>query len=703
MTKIITPKLSVFKGLNNALSPCSYKYIEGTAYVSDNSRINQAGLWAEQPALSACTTPPEQQESPFGNGNHVKNCAVEGVNQIITKIDSNESVAVGPNRYLYSAGNSGSNEVQTIHYVSGTGNFTLTYDGQTTGNIAHDATAATIVTALKALSNIGASDVSGSGGPFNTDDVVITFIGDLAATDVPLMVFTSTAVVGTVTETTKGARGRVKYQDKNGSNGSCTAQTPPSTCSAATGDGTSARGENGIYYYMCTYFDNDRKRESLPSAADSAEIDHADGAKDRIVVTTSWATSAKRIRIYRTKRTSATDGIYNATNIFYFVTELSSGRTYTDYLHDTEIESREYDGRGSPPPKGIDCLIPYNNRMLYFCRDGFLYWSSADQPEDIALEYTVEIDSEDVTCKPLLSLNTYGESKFEIAELAGQRVTAAMQKGGVVWVWTAGMTGYIQATNNLEGYRFHVVRRGIGAVSDKVLADTPCGIFGADRQGVWLLSNTGKINRLSDGQIDIKAGTGKSTALAQSDITDSFGVWLPTLKEYWWCVGGDTQIVYQANRGVFVGPYSLAIVGGCNFESTGGMQAFLNDGSIPLVGVDAEEPSSPTKAQEIGFWMGQSSLSMVKDKLQVEILYDSITATKTVTVMVYQNNVASTTGATDSGNHSHTDDNLVGLVEPNNSGRMHYVKITIPSDCAAPIAKIGYRANVVPWNEKSLR
>jgi hypothetical protein len=56
--------------------------------------------------------------------------------------------------------------------VQTSGNFTLTYLGQTTGNIAYNATAAAVQTALSALSSIptGAVAVTGAaGGPYNID------------------------------------------------------------------------------------------------------------------------------------------------------------------------------------------------------------------------------------------------------------------------------------------------------------------------------------------------------------------------------------------------------------------------------------------------------------------------------------------------------------------------------------------------------
>lgn len=76
------------------------------------------------------------------------------------------------------------NEIQTVsvHHATG-GTFTLTFDGQTTGNIAYDATAGTVETALEALSNITNVTVTGTGAP--DDPWVITFMD--STDDVPLM------------------------------------------------------------------------------------------------------------------------------------------------------------------------------------------------------------------------------------------------------------------------------------------------------------------------------------------------------------------------------------------------------------------------------------------------------------------------------------------------------------------------------------
>lgn len=74
----------------------------------------------------------------------------------------------------------GNNEVQTVTLTGSPagGNFTLTFGGNTTANIAYNASAATVQTRLEALASIGSGNVSvtgSAGGPWT-----VQFIGSLA-------------------------------------------------------------------------------------------------------------------------------------------------------------------------------------------------------------------------------------------------------------------------------------------------------------------------------------------------------------------------------------------------------------------------------------------------------------------------------------------------------------------------------------------
>lgn len=465
--------------------------------------------------------------------------------------------------------------------------------------------------------------------------------------------------------------------------------TPP-TQSAITenNDGIASRAENGTYYYMVTFFDNIYKRESLPSNVLLGEVDG--DTKDNITVASgSGATPDKRLRFYRTKRIGAADDMYSPVNRFYFLGELTSGTQYKDYLHDSEIADTEYEGRGSVPPSDIDCLASFNDRMLYF-KDNILYWSSAGQPQEVAQKYTITLSDpnpdQTVRCVPKLSVGSYGEAKFEITELSGHKVKAAMPLFGKLYVWTDSMTGYIEATNRLEGYRFHLLHEGIGVTSDKVLALSPYGLFGADRQGMWLLTPNGRIKRLTDNRIDLSAG--EDTTFRNLDFVNSFGCWVPALNEYWWGVSGQI-IAYQANRDIFVGPYSYVVSGGCTVFTETGAHAYLTG---------AKTPSLTTKDGVVHYlelWMGQSAPTTIKERLMVEVVHSEV-PNSSVTAKVYQNVITSETGATDSGDISYSES--TGRIAPSGVGRFFKLNLTLPA-AGAPVAMVNYRYTPVGWSD----
>lgn len=94
------------------------------------------------------------------------------------------------------------NEVQQIT-TTGTptgGTFTLTYDGQTTGNLAFNASAANVQAALVLLPNIGANNVVCAGGALPTA-ITITFQGALAGLDVSQITLGTNALTGGSTPT----------------------------------------------------------------------------------------------------------------------------------------------------------------------------------------------------------------------------------------------------------------------------------------------------------------------------------------------------------------------------------------------------------------------------------------------------------------------------------------------------------------------
>lgn len=103
---------------------------------------------------------------------------------------------------------SGVDEVQTVTITGGptAGNFTLTFNGTTTANIAFNAAATAVEDALETALGNGNFRVTGSaGGPYT-----VTFFNDWGNQDVPLMTAAHTFTGGTspaigVAEATKGS------------------------------------------------------------------------------------------------------------------------------------------------------------------------------------------------------------------------------------------------------------------------------------------------------------------------------------------------------------------------------------------------------------------------------------------------------------------------------------------------------------------
>lgn len=90
------------------------------------------------------------------------------------------------------------NEVQSLTAngtVSG-GHYHVIYGGQTSGTIAYDANAATIETALEAMSSIGTDNVAVTGGPVSTTPVILTFREDLGKQNLDAVTLDVTAITG---------------------------------------------------------------------------------------------------------------------------------------------------------------------------------------------------------------------------------------------------------------------------------------------------------------------------------------------------------------------------------------------------------------------------------------------------------------------------------------------------------------------------
>lgn len=107
--------------------------------------------------------------------------------------------------------NAPANEVQSLA-TSGSptgGTVTLTFNGQSTAPIAYNAAASAVQSALEALDNVNAGEVTAAGGALGTAPVTLTFSGRYAGANVPKMTVTSALTGGTnpsaaITVTTEG-------------------------------------------------------------------------------------------------------------------------------------------------------------------------------------------------------------------------------------------------------------------------------------------------------------------------------------------------------------------------------------------------------------------------------------------------------------------------------------------------------------------
>lgn len=165
---------------------------------NDSDATLQIGIGGASPDDDAIMTP-----KAIGDSNVPKFFTVADFDGVLADALRSSSPRLDPQVNLtwkINFNGPGTNEVQTVTITRNPtgGTFTLTYSGQTTGAIAFDATAATVATALKALSNIGDSDVTvtgPAGGPW-----VVTFVGALGETNVAQMTGNGASLTGVYNE-----------------------------------------------------------------------------------------------------------------------------------------------------------------------------------------------------------------------------------------------------------------------------------------------------------------------------------------------------------------------------------------------------------------------------------------------------------------------------------------------------------------------
>ena len=150
-----------------------------------------------QPQQIQQSIPPEVGGSLFARGSYKGGVHGEGQVMMVPR----GGLGLAELFYAFTGGNIVETDVvdnfgqavNEVHLIEGSGTigggtWTVTVNGQTTGTIAHSANAATIQTALEALSNVEPGDVMVSGGPIASDDVELAFSGNLGGQAVTVTV-----------------------------------------------------------------------------------------------------------------------------------------------------------------------------------------------------------------------------------------------------------------------------------------------------------------------------------------------------------------------------------------------------------------------------------------------------------------------------------------------------------------------------------
>jgi len=502
----------------------------------------------------------------------------------------------------------------------------------------------------------------------------------------------TTRLISDIGVATEGQNGYVYYIDsvlKKRTSTSVTATvtqedaiTPVLTSVIAGSTSSLGRIEDGVYYYIVTNYNDTIKRESLPSAAREIEFDSS--TANGIAVLSDTLDAGTTRRVYRTKRINQDEGEYNAPNRFYYIGD-STTTTFTDYRSDEEL-TVEYEGRGTVF-LNPDFIVSYNDRMLYF-KNNDLWWSSSGRPEEVARKYSVVYNPATGTTGtftldsfPKIA-NGYGEAKIEISELAGETITGAIEKDGKMWIFTASMMGFLKESYSGEGYLFSIHRRGVGVINNACLQSCEHGIFGFDASGMWLLDNSNRVRRLTDNRVDLGDFTYGAT---------NFGVWNPNLNEYWMCEGTGTPktiVAYQADRNIFVGPYtSLTATAGCSWYS--GTEAF------GLMSTYKTEEN--TGSFTLTFYLGQSSPTTIKQRIAVEAVQTDGTKSLIVAVRAGANKTLVTAATASTTTESQTAVRSTASL----TGRMIKADITVAA--ASALSTINYRYEPIEWSEKDGR
>ncbi|HUX15623.1 MAG TPA: hypothetical protein VMW52_04070 [Phycisphaerae bacterium] len=509
---------------------------------------------------------------------------------------------------------------------------------------------------------------------------------------------------------------------------------PPTTPTCATADDTTSRILRGARNYVATHYDERRNVRSLPSTAHVfAEADlAADNAKKVQVTSVATGGEAATQESWRSQRTSVYDAEIGDMTHFQRVGPIT-GTPADDKRSDEELRrDGRLDCRGGRP---LPCryAIVWRGRAYYsgyavnhgttptLHKDntaGSSYtvpiphvdgrsieWSSAGRPEEVARKYLLSVSSTNVEQSPELEPGLFMEAKTWLPDDAGGIVRGMVGFGQEVLVFTEREASSLYGA--VEPFGQRILAQDIGLCSHRTLQ--VCGgygLMGADAEGPWVWTGQDFVHL---GRAALDLGATSPTGVHQAALSASLAVWVRDLQEYWWIVSppGSTAktrvMAYQADRGVFSGPYdfnlgSAEITAAANvvLANTAPVTILgLSNGYIVQVDPSALTDSDGATARNFTcrarFWFGSDDVRTAKVKVRATVVYASITPDKEVTARLWAGDAVDLAEIESLAPYPHTaamETYPVGFVGPEGRGRFAAADILIPEGCDAPIASV---------------
>jgi hypothetical protein len=207
--KVFDPEHNLLATISDANQPCGLAVDSGgRLYVSEQATGNVVRYTPDAYPLSG--TPSYGSAEPFDTSGKAKGISVDRTDDRLYVAEGNRISVYDPSGALFGV----ANEVQAVELQEVTGGtFKLSFEGQQTGSIPYNASAAEVKAALAALSTIGAGNVEVSEP--GSARYLVTFTGALAQTDVKPLGHDDSALEGgpnkqiTVSEQTKGFDGHI--------------------------------------------------------------------------------------------------------------------------------------------------------------------------------------------------------------------------------------------------------------------------------------------------------------------------------------------------------------------------------------------------------------------------------------------------------------------------------------------------------------